>query len=91
MDHWKQFPQIMRDAVHSELNGSFEPLYPLIRDGFAEQRVHAEKQTALLQAENAKLRQLLAEQTEELRAIKGACLKISARLGLDGMDCRNAA
>jgi hypothetical protein len=91
MDHWKQFPQIMRDAIHAELNGSFEPLYPLIRDGFAERRVHAEKQTALLQAENAEFRQLLVEQTEELRAIKGACLKISARLGLDGIDCRNAA
>jgi len=91
MDHWKQFPQIMRDAIHAELNGSFEPLYPLIRDGFAERRVHAEKQTALLQAENAEFRQLLVEQTEELRAIKGACLKISARLGLDSIDCRNAA
>lgn len=71
MDHWKQFPAIMRDTMRQELDGSFQPLYQLMRDCFAAQR-----------AENAQLREQLRVQEEHLRAIRATCQGISDHLGI---------
>jgi hypothetical protein len=83
MKKWNVFPEIMRAMVAQELKGTCEQLRQLALDCAAEQRTHAEKQTAILQVENAKLMDQIMAQDRYLQNIRDGIGKLLVFFGLD--------
>jgi AraC-like DNA-binding protein len=83
MRKWDLFPEIMRAMVANELKGTFDQLRQLTLDCASKQCANAEKQTAILQAENAKLMEQILRQDGRLQAILDGIVKLSAFLGFD--------